>query len=320
MYFQWKAVIPMIKYLLDSEFIKALSSLIRVSGSSVLCLLAFLMICLVVAGLALFFRENVRHKWGFFAGLFVFAAAIVCVVVFTIRPARAIPQSGPATPPSNQVPQTSPQPSNKENGAAAADKPAIPPKQKSPATAASTTPPDKRPVPTTAPAPSATPPQSAPIQPAAPNCTTVGGICIQGGTVNNPTVNNTYNGPEPPRFSLQGAILHVKRESPNAYIYRQKNLPVPPPTDAVQINILVTMQSSFSNASFVFKCSKPCYRVGFTVIGANSFGDSQGGGNGNDLVVEITDPRVLRSGTQVLFAIQANDGGDFVINEVKPNI
>jgi hypothetical protein len=319
MYFQLKAVIQMIKYLLDSEFIKALSSLIRVSGSSVLCLLAFLMICLVIAGLVLFFRENVRHKWGFFAGLFVFAAAIVFVVVFTIRPARAIPQSGPATPPSKQ---TSPQPSNEENGAAAAGKPAIPPKQKSPATAASasTTPPDKRPAPTTAPAPPATPPQSAPIQPAAPTCTTVGGICIQGGTVNNPTVNNSYNGPEPPRFSLQGAILHVKRENPNAGIYRQKNLPVPPPMDAVQINILITMQNSFSNASFVFKCSKPCSRMGSSVIGVNNFGDSQNAGNGNDLIVEITEPRVLRSGTQVLFAIQANDGGDFLISEVKPNI
>jgi hypothetical protein len=289
-----------------AETINAISNAIGISGRTFLTTLAC---TFIICGLIVFFffkgEEAKNKKWAVI--VIVFLALIVDGLGFAATAnLRQTPATSPSAHPTLPAPPvTSPLTSSTPNSSQSSNtaKRTLRSKPLQP-----TTGPDLKPEPETVPN---VPPGT---------CIAIGGICAPGGTVDHPTINNNYSQPAPPQIAVREDVTHVLRESPNTLIYIQKHLPIPPPTEAFQINLAVSLLSQFANPSFIIRCDRPCYRVYTQIPGLNSFGDQQGSGADFDLIVDITSPRVLRAGMQVLFGVQANSGEAFTIRDVKPNI
>ncbi len=281
-----------------ADVINALANAIGVGGRTFLTLLACVFILSVAIIFHFFNKEDAKAKFKALSILFVVGLIVLCFGYASVRSSHGpnVPERGDSKRPDES---TSPNTQSK-------------PAETHPAQVPT---PRRYPVKRTSVGP---PPKSPNLEQKPSTCVTVGGFCVQGGSLDHPSITNTFIGPPAPLISWQALALSAMRQDPKADADRRQSIPIPSPREVRQVDVSIVLKSKFTNASFRIRCNRPCFRVGTSIPGLNVFGDSQSG-QGLDLILDVTRPTVLPAGTTVIVQVQAEDGLDPGISAVEPN-
>lgn len=153
------------------------------------------------------------------------------------------------------------------------------------------------------------------------NASAPNGIANAGGTLVNPSVTNIYGARRPPpHIEWTATTREFEIEAPNSYIYRQKNLPVPPSRKLPGQSVGVTVSEIFFYPAFVLTCDKACNIL--QIININERGESHiySTAARNVQVIIFDSPRVFSPGRQLLIEVIAEDGNAVVVTNVEPYV